>query len=135
VRKEGSTPQVLAYGAISLDPKAPLVERLGTLVERLEPLVAEHAPTRLCMEECFFAKNARSALVLGHVRGAVMVLAHRHGMEFVERTPRSVKLSVSGTGAASKEQVAQMVQFIFGLSSLEGPLDASDALAVAWAGL
>jgi crossover junction endodeoxyribonuclease RuvC len=87
------------------------------------------------MEECFFAKNAHSALVLGHVRGAVMALAARHGMEVLERSPRSVKQGLTGTGAASKEQVARMAQLVFGLGELKGPLDATDALAVAWAGL
>ena len=84
------------------------------------------------MESAFFAKNARSALVLGHVRGAIMALCRSRGMTFSEITPSEVKKAVTGSGAASKERVASMMERLLGLPGLEGPLDASDALAIAW---
>ena len=80
----------------------------------------------------FFAKNAKSALVLGHIRGAVLVACRKRGMTFNEYPPKVVKQSVTGDGAASKEQVARMVFAQLGIEGGDLPLDASDALAIAW---
>lgn len=84
------------------------------------------------MEGVFFAKNAKSALVLGHIRGAVLVACRRRGMSFNEYSPRAVKLAVTGDGGAAKEQVANMIFARLGIEAGELPLDASDALAIAW---
>ena len=83
------------------------------------------------MEGVFFAKNAKSALVLGHIRGAILVACRRRGMTFDEYPPRLVKQAVTGDGAASKEQVANMVFARLGIEPGDLPLDASDALAIA----
>jgi crossover junction endodeoxyribonuclease RuvC len=72
----------------------------------------------------------RSTLVLGHVRGALLVAAAQRGIAIAEYTPRAIKLSVVGSGAASKEQVAFMVRRILGVRGALSP-DAADALAVA----
>ena len=124
--------QALAYGAIRCDAKEELADRLLHIVRELEKLIRLHAPSHLCMESAFFAKNARSALVLGHVRGAVMALCRSQGMTFSEITPSEVKKAVTGSGSASKERVASMMERLLDLPGIEGPLDASDALAIAW---
>jgi crossover junction endodeoxyribonuclease RuvC len=80
------------------------------------------------VEEAFYRENVRSALVLGHVRGALMVAAVERGLEVFEYSPREIKLGVAGNGAAAKEQVAFMVSRLLGLA--EPPAnDAADALA------
>ena len=124
--------KVLAYGAIQCDAKDELSDRLLHIVQELEKLIGQHAPAHLCMESAFFAKNARSALVLGHVRGAIMALCRSRGMTFSEITPSEVKKAVTGSGSASKQRVPSMMERLLDLPGLEGPLDASDALAIAW---
>ena len=90
----------------------------------------EFAPDCVAVEEAFYHESVRSTLVLGHVRGALLVAALDRGVEVAEYTPREIKLSVAGTGAAAKEQVEFMVRRLL---AIRGPLqsDASDALAVA----
>ena len=84
------------------------------------------------MEVVFFAKNAKSALVLGHIRGAILVACRKRGMSFSEYPPKVVKQAVTGDGSAAKEQVANMVFARLGIEPSDLPLDASDALAIAW---
>jgi crossover junction endodeoxyribonuclease RuvC len=126
-----SGPRVLEYGSIACRAKDPLEDRLVRIILDLEKLLDTYRPEVLSMESAFFAKNVRSAMVLGHVRGAILVACHRRGLDFAEYSPRSVKQAVTGNGAASKEMVARMVQTRLRLKEVKGPLDASDALAIA----
>ena len=128
----GQPIRVLEYGAIRAKATHDLMARLGTICSELEERIKIFKPTKLAMEASFFSKNAKTALVLGHARGAVMSLAFRYGMSFVESSPRSIKQMVTGSGAASKERVATMMMHHLALKSLPEPIDASDALAVAW---
>ena len=90
----------------------------------------EFAPDCVAVEEAFYHESVRSTLVLGHVRGALLVAAVERDLALAEYTPREVKLSVAGNGGATKEQVAFMVKRLLGVSgALQA--DAADALAVA----
>ena len=123
---------VLEYGTIHSPASKSLEDRLLQIITKLESLLGQYRPDALAMEGVFFAKNAKSALVLGHIRGAVLVACRKRGMTFDEYPPKVVKQSVTGDGAASKEQVAHMVFAQLGIQGSDLPLDASDALAIAW---
>ena len=123
---------VLEYGTLHAPANKNLEDRLVHIVSRLEALLDQYRPESLAMEGVFFAKNAKSALVLGHIRGAVLVACRKRGMTFDEYPPKVVKQSVTGDGSASKEQVARMVFAQLGIEEGDLPLDASDALAIAW---
>jgi len=131
----GNRAQALSYGVVRPKKDTELIFRIGHIVGELENLIVKHKPVAFCMEKTFFAKNANTALVLGHIRGAVMSLGFKHDLVFSEKSARSVKQAVTGNGAASKEQVANMMSRLLGLENLDVALDASDALAIAWAGL
>lgn len=124
--------QVLEYGTLHAKPNQLLEDRLLYIVSELELLLDKYHPNSLGMEGIFFAKNARSALILGHVRGAIMVACRKRGLTYCEYSPREIKQAVTGNGASSKEVVANMVFARFGIKSSNLPLDASDALAIAW---
>lgn len=126
---------VLECGAIRPPRGAELAERLLYIADSLDSKISTHCPDMLCMESAFVSLNARSALVLGHVRGAVMVLSARHGLQFREISPSEVKRSVTGSGAADKEQVASMVCRLLRIARPDGPADITDALAIAWSHL
>lgn len=126
---------VLECGAIRPPRGAELAERLLYIADALDSKISSHCPDMLCMESAFVSLNARSALVLGHVRGAVMVLSARHGLQFREISPSEVKRSVTGSGAADKEQVASMVCRLLRIARPDGPADITDALAIAWSHL
>ena len=98
---------------------------------RLAELIARHKPDAVAVEDLFHAKNARSALKLGHVRGIVLLAASQAGVPVAEYTPTQVKRAVVGYGRAGKHQVQEMVTLLLGLEERPSPLDVSDALAVA----
>lgn len=125
-------PKVLEYGVLHASESKPLEDRLLHIVTELEKLLDKYHPEALSMEGVFFYKNPKSALVLGHIRGAVLVACRRRGMTYNEYPPTVVKQAVTGTGNAPKEQVANMIFARLGIERGDLPLDASDALAIAW---
>lgn len=133
IKMEGRSLKVLEYGVIKCKPKDELPKRIKHLCESLRSLIQVHQPKVFSMEGVFFAKNARSALVLGQARGALMATCMESDMHYKEYSPKEVKQYAVGRGSASKEQVAWMIMQHFQLKQMPEPLDASDALAIAWA--
>jgi crossover junction endodeoxyribonuclease RuvC len=128
----GRPPVVVASGTISLTATAPLHERLVRLSREIGEIAQRHRPDVVAMEESFFQKNARTALVLGHARGALIAGACANGTPFAEYPPAVVKKTVGGSGRASKEGLSRLLCVQLGLAAPLDSLDASDALAVAW---
>ena len=93
-------------------------------------VTSTHRPTAGSVETIFYAKNAQSALKLGHARGVTLVCAARAGVQVFEYTAGQIKQAATGKGRAEKAQVQTMVRLILGLSTPLG-LDTSDALAAA----
>ncbi len=104
--------------------------RLMAIFQGISKKIEEFSPDAVAVEEIFFSMNARSALVLGHARGAALLAAANHGLPVHEYSPSEVKNAVVGYGRAEKRQVQQMVRLILGLAQ-PPPQDAADALAVA----
>ena len=100
------------------------------LFEELSAIVSQHKPTQVAVEGIFYARNAASALKLGHARGVALLVAALNDLDIHEYAPRAVKLAVTSSGRAEKEQVQKMVRVILGLRKVPEP-DAADALAVA----
>jgi len=130
VEKSGNRLRCGARGTIAPGARLDLPRRLHDIAARAGAIMDEERPEVVVIEEAFFHESARSALVLGHVRGALLVAAVQRGLEVAEYSPREIKLSVTGTGAAAKEQVAFMVRRLLDLRGELAP-DASDALAAA----
>jgi crossover junction endodeoxyribonuclease RuvC len=122
--------RLVAGGVIRATARAPLAERLLTIHTVLTEVIHEHAPDQMAVEDLFNAKNARSSLILGHARGVILLAGAVAGLTVAEYAPREVKQALTGSGAATKEQVRFMVMRLLGLKE-EPPLDLSDALAVA----
>lgn len=123
-----SDARVVEHGVLKLPQKQPVTERLKLLDTSLRELVGEHRPDEVVVEEAFAARNVRSALVLGQVRGVVIVAAGA-GCPVFEYSARAVKKAVVGYGQADKHQVAQMVTALLELAETP-PQDAADALAL-----
>ncbi len=122
--------QALLYGTLRPGKGLDLPDRLLAIHRDLAALIAEHGPDVVAVETAFYHKSARSTLVLGHVRGVVLLAVRQAALPVEEYAPREIKLSVTGNGGAAKEQVAFMVRGMLGLRDTP-PLDASDALAAA----
>jgi crossover junction endodeoxyribonuclease RuvC len=122
-------PHCLMGGAIRLTD-TDLSSRLGCLYEEVFALVQEYRPTEIAIEQAFVHKNARSALLLGQARGAIIAAVRTQKLSVYEYAPRKVKQAVVGHGAADKTQVQQMIQVLLKLNA-KPQADAADALAVA----
>ncbi|MFQ6002401.1 MAG: crossover junction endodeoxyribonuclease RuvC [Candidatus Zixiibacteriota bacterium] len=118
-------------GVIRTDSKKPLPEKLRQIFEGLSRIIAKKHPDELAIEETFYSKNAKSALVMGQVRGVAILSAACAKIPVWEYSPKEVKCSIVGRGNASKLQVQYMVKNLLGLKDLPQPQDAADALAVA----
>ena len=119
-----------AYGTIKPKPKDSLPKRLNYLFEEVNKILDQFSPDVLAVEDIFYSKNVKSAMILGQARGSIILAAAQADIPIHEFAPRKVKLSVCGNGAASKEQVSYMVTKILRLKEPPRPLDVSDAMAV-----
>jgi crossover junction endodeoxyribonuclease RuvC len=130
VEGDGNRLHYLGCGCIRVPPKLAFAERLGLIFEELGRVIEAEKPAELAIEEVFIAKNVKSALLLGHARGAAMLAGVNAGLPVYEYSALNVKQAVVGYGRAEKHQVESMIRFLF---RLRGPLNpnASDALAVA----
>ena len=115
-------------GAIFTDTKDPLPLRLKTLYDGISGIIEKYNPQVLSVEEVFFAKNAKSAMKLGHARGVAILTGVNRGLEIYEYSATAIKSAVVGYGRAEKGQVQQMVKILLNLPEVP-QADAADALA------
>ena len=125
----------LAHGVIETPRTQPLPQRLRSLQQQLQSLIATWKPQEAAVEEVFFATNAKTALSVGQARGVVLLTLCNAGLAIHEYTPLQVKQTISGYGQADKRQIQTMVKALLGLKDVPRPDDAADALAVALAHL
>jgi len=121
----------VAYGVIKPTAKLPLHLKLAEIKTEIEELIRTYGPAEAAIENPFFAQNMKTALLLGQVRGAVLVAVAGAGCGLAEYSALEIKKAVTGYGMADKEQVLTMVRSLLGLDDDRIPLDASDALATA----
>ncbi|MCS7027013.1 MAG: crossover junction endodeoxyribonuclease RuvC [Bryobacteraceae bacterium] len=131
IDSDGRQHQLVASGVIRTKARTELSTRLVEIGHGLQGVIEQHRPDCAAVEEVFCSANARSALVLSHVRGVVLFLLAQAGLPVGEYSPLEVKTSVVGYGRAEKRQVQFMVQSILGLPQTIGSEDAADAVAVA----
>ena len=117
--------------ALVLLEAADFPARLGLLCDGLEALLDRWRPDEVAIETVFMDKNATSALKLGHARGAALATVVRRRLAVHEYSPRLIKQSLGGRGAAEKAQVQHMVRLLLNLADAPMQADAADALAVA----
>lgn len=130
-RPEAGASRLIECGVIRPPQKVPLAAKLGVLFEELTDLIARHHPDALAVESVFVAYNPRSALVLGHARGVILLAGARAGLAVAEYAARDVKAAVAGTGSATKGQIQRMVMQLLRLKSMPQPADAADGVAIA----
>lgn len=131
VEIDGSKHRLVKFGALKLPARAPFDERLREMHNLISSLMAEFAPDAIAVESVFTALNMRTALKLAEMRGVVLLAAAQARIPAHSYSPREVKASVAGFGAASKQQIQNMVRALLGLAECPEPADAADALAIA----
>jgi crossover junction endodeoxyribonuclease RuvC len=130
IEVSGNQMRALAYGRIHNKPALSHSGCLAVIHQEIDKLIAEFSPAEAAIEGVFFAKNAKTAMILGQARGAVLAACALRNLPVFEYSPRSIKQATVGAGAATKEQVAKMVMRLLGLTE-QPQEDAADALAAA----
>ena len=128
VERRGRQFACLGAGHVAPPVRLALPARLHAIVREVDGVMERFAPDVVVVEAAFHHEFPRSTLVLGHVRGALLVAAVERGLAVAEYAPRAIKLAVTGRGGAAKEQVAAMVRMQLGLPA-SPQADAADALA------
>jgi crossover junction endodeoxyribonuclease RuvC len=125
-------PALVDGGVIRLNVKTPIPDRLVELEAELDSVFDEHKP-ELCAVEQLYSnyEHPRTAILMGHARGVILLVARRKGIEVYEFAANRIKQSLTGHGHASKEQMQRAVQHQWNLAKPPEPPDVADALAVA----
>lgn len=130
IEANGSGFRAIDYGTIENKPSVMPSRCLAAIHERLEQVIEKHQPTQAAMEAIIFAQNMKTAITMGHARGAAVLACASAGLEIFEYSPKKVKMGVAGRSSGAKSQVSFMVRALLGLR--ENPsFDVTDALAVA----
>jgi len=131
IHEKGKIVEVIGFGIVDMHKMDGHFNKLKHIFERTIQLIDGFHPDELAIEAPFQGKNVQSMLKLGRAQGAAIAAALTRSMPIFEYAPRKIKLSITGSGAASKEQVAGMLQKILKIEELPSKLDATDGLAAA----
>ena len=140
---------IMGYGVIKVkDNKAEMVTmgvidlrkfgdgylKLGHIYERVTGIIEGYLPDEMAIEAPFLNKNVQTTLKLGRAQGTAIAAAIQRGVPVHEYAPMKIKMALTGTGSASKEQVAGMLQRLLKIPNEEMGkfMDATDALAAAY---
>lgn len=118
-------------GVIRTPKEQPMNERLSTVYDEMQELLAEFKPDVMSIELLFFARNVTTAMTVGQSRGIVILAATQAKVPVYEYTPMQVKQAVTGYGKADKKQIQEMVKSLLKLDAIPKPDDAADGLAIA----
>lgn len=134
IKAMGQKAEMVAMGVIDMRKEDDPYLRLGHIFERVTGIIDEYLPDEMAIEAPFFGKNVQSMLKLGRAQGVAIAAAIQHSVPIHEYAPMKIKMAITGTGTASKEQVAGMLQRILHLDEKEMPkfMDATDALGAAY---
>ena len=130
--RAGREVELVEAGVIRTQPTVGIAARLKKIYQSLSEVIEELKPDVLVIERLYtHAKHPATAILMGHVRGAVCLLSGMHDVPLASVAATHVKKSVTGRGHAGKQQIQRMVQHVLGLKTLPSPPDVADALAVA----
>ncbi|OGU73862.1 MAG: crossover junction endodeoxyribonuclease RuvC [Ignavibacteria bacterium RBG_16_34_14] len=131
IKQDGSTFSLIKNGVIKLSSNNSLPNKLVIIYNELLNLIKLYKPDEFAIETAFYGRNVQSAMKIGYARGAAILAAAHCKVPMSEYSPREIKKSVVGKGAASKEQVSYMIKTLLSVKEKKMRFDESDALAVA----
>ncbi len=131
IQGTGQTPGYIHMGVIDLKKSGSHYMKLHKIYEGTLDLMEKYLPDEVAIEAPFFGKNVQSMLKLGRAQGVAMAAVLARDVPIFEYAPRKIKLAITGSGEASKEQVAAMLARMFKLREIPKNLDATDGLAAA----
>jgi len=132
IEYSNNTYTVINCGIIKPSRRKLFHHKINEIKSRLDELIAEFEPDEVAIENPFYARNIKTAITLGQVRGATLVAVASHNCSLYEYSPLEIKKAVTGYGQADKNQVRVMVQTLLNINDKKLETDASDALATAY---
>ena len=134
IKVVGNKAEMLTMGVIDLRKAGDAYLKLGHIFKRVSAIIDTYLPDEMAIEAPFFGKNVQSMLKLGRAQGTAIAAAINHGVPIHEYAPTKIKMAITGQGAASKEQVAAMLQRLMKISerAMQQMTDATDALGAAY---
>lgn len=132
LRRAGDAAAIVDAGICRFDDSTPLSERLLVVRRDISSVFSEHQPDFVAVEELYsHYKHPRTAILMGHARGVILLAAAEAGSEVRSYSATQVKRYLTGNGRATKPQMQRAVQTTLGLAGLPEPSDVADALAIA----
>lgn len=131
IRIVNQKPEVLVSGVLDLKKITDPYIKLQKIFQRTLQVIDEYKPDELAIESQFFGKNIQSMLKLGRAQGVAISAALQRNIPIFEYAPRKIKLAISGTGTASKEQLSTILQRYFNMKEFPQNPDETDAIAIA----
>lgn len=128
---DGKNYKAVYFGDLKTGKNIRNADRVKSVHDFFEKLIKKYQPDKIALESLFFFKNAKTVIKVSEIRGVLMYVAAKNGVEIAEFTPLQVKQAVSSYGRAEKAQVQKMVQLILNLKAIPKPDDIADALAIA----
>lgn len=131
IKVDGGKFSLISHGVIHLSKYSDHALKLKVIFDKVTGLIGQYHPDELSIEAPFFGKNVQSMLKLGRAQGVAIAAALSRSVPYTEYAPRRIKQSITGSGSASKEQVAAMLKTLLHMKEVPEHLDASDGLAAA----
>lgn len=128
---DGSRLKYLHSGVINLNSQIPISSKLEIIYNTLSKVIKDYNPSDFSIETSFYGKNVQSAMKIGYARGVSLLAAAHNNLIIGEYSPREIKKSITGKGAASKEQVSYMIKTLLNIDVSKMKFDETDGLAAA----
>jgi crossover junction endodeoxyribonuclease RuvC len=125
-------PRLIEGGVLRVHPSGTLENRLAELYTQVAELLTQHKPQTVAVEDLYsHYERPKTAILMGHARGVIFLACAQIDVQVTSYLPTRVKKSMTGSGAATKEQMQRAIQMQFNLTSVPDPPDVADALAIA----
>jgi len=119
------------FGVIQTSKEKDLNIRLNEIYKHLKKLINKYKPSAIAIEDIYFCKNLKTAILVAQARGVALLSTAEMGIPVFEYSPLQVKQAIVGYGKATKEQVQKMIKSILKLEKIPGSDHAADSLAIA----
>ena len=131
VEVTGGTERAVAAGVIRTDPDLDTGARLAELQRDIAGVLDDHSVDTAAIEQVFVNRNRSTAMSVARASGVIMAALAERGIAVSEYTPSQMKMTITGSGSADKEQVAAVISMRLKIAAVGGPADVADALGVA----
>ncbi len=132
IEQDSQALKIIKYGVIKPSQKAPLLDKLNEIKTEIDSIIKTYNPDEIAIENLFYARNVKTAITLGQVRGAALIAVASNQCPLYEYSPLEIKKAVTGYGRADKNQVQSMIRTLLHIQDEKIEEDASDALATAF---